>query len=437
MKIANDNRNYITNIHPTNGVTPNQLFHYAQYLIGPIKTKHQFMKALTEHQIQECVGDTVMNVLKKMDEGKVDKLEFSNFKDYTYMSLLTNLKQKLHRLDTNYNNFNKEAFSNSLDIHNENDEFDILDMVNSEDNSYLQYGEDGETTNEEQLLKKAITLLSQDRQDILTAILSSTTDEKVRPLLRKLNVSNQIYDLIKREIKLNIQDINNGTAKNNELLDMMISTEEFNKLSTDDKIKKALAFNSSPTYVARKLNVTRALVDYHKQKMELPKVNKPKLAPIRRKFLKDDVIRLHNEGYTTTEITKELGCTRTAVYYNLNEKFRLKKSAIAKIKNNKLLTPILKDRLVEITKHNQIKHVDEDIKQTHQTKNKTVRVNSNGQIEHIGEDIKRLRAEGLTYNQIKAKLNCSKSTISYHCNEQSKYNAKNRLTIWRAKQKNN
>ena len=37
-----------------------------------------------------------------------------------------------------------------------------------------------------------------------------------------------------------------------------------------------------------------------------------------------------------------------------------------------------------------------------------------------------LRNKGLTYNQIKKELNCSKSTISYHCNINSKNNMLNR-----------
>lgn len=44
----------------------------------------------------------------------------------------------------------------------------------------------------------------------------------------------------------------------------------------------------------------------------------------------------------------------------------------------------------------------------------------------LGDQILQLRSEGLTYNQIKDKLNCSKSTISYYCSEQGKEKTKER-----------
>lgn len=39
---------------------------------------------------------------------------------------------------------------------------------------------------------------------------------------------------------------------------------------------------------------------------------------------------------------------------------------------------------------------------------------------NLGEQIKKLREEGLTYDQIKEQLHCSKSTISYHLSEGGK-----------------
>lgn len=45
------------------------------------------------------------------------------------------------------------------------------------------------------------------------------------------------------------------------------------------------------------------------------------------------------------------------------------------------------------------------------------------------EDILKLRQEGKTYDEIQEILGCSKSTISYHCSEQSKENTRNRNKI--------
>lgn len=45
----------------------------------------------------------------------------------------------------------------------------------------------------------------------------------------------------------------------------------------------------------------------------------------------------------------------------------------------------------------------------------------------LGEKILELREQGLTYNQIKDKLNCSKSTISYYCSEGGAERAKKKV----------
>lgn len=41
-------------------------------------------------------------------------------------------------------------------------------------------------------------------------------------------------------------------------------------------------------------------------------------------------------------------------------------------------------------------------------------------MENLKEKILKLRNEGKTYDEIKSLLNCSKGTISYHCNDQVK-----------------
>jgi len=53
---------------------------------------------------------------------------------------------------------------------------------------------------------------------------------------------------------------------------------------------------------------------------------------------------------------------------------------------------------------------------------------------NLGSEIKQLRQEGLTYDQIKDRLGCSKGTICYHLgtNQQEKHNARKRK--FRAKQ---
>lgn len=38
----------------------------------------------------------------------------------------------------------------------------------------------------------------------------------------------------------------------------------------------------------------------------------------------------------------------------------------------------------------------------------------------LGKQIQELRKQGLSYAQIQSQLGCSKSTISYHCNQQTK-----------------
>jgi len=44
----------------------------------------------------------------------------------------------------------------------------------------------------------------------------------------------------------------------------------------------------------------------------------------------------------------------------------------------------------------------------------------------LGQKIIDLRQQGLSYTKIAEKLNCSKSTVSYHCKEQSRNKAKDR-----------
>ena len=44
----------------------------------------------------------------------------------------------------------------------------------------------------------------------------------------------------------------------------------------------------------------------------------------------------------------------------------------------------------------------------------------------LGQKITDLRQQGLSYTKIVEKLNCSKSTVSYHCKEQSRNKTKDR-----------
>ena len=54
-------------------------------------------------------------------------------------------------------------------------------------------------------------------------------------------------------------------------------------------------------------------------------------------------------------------------------------------------------------------------------------------MKEIEKKIKELREKGLSYNQIKSELNCSKSTISYYLGNDQKLKAKKRLQKNRAK----
>ena len=51
------------------------------------------------------------------------------------------------------------------------------------------------------------------------------------------------------------------------------------------------------------------------------------------------------------------------------------------------------------------------------------------------DEILRLRKEGKTYNEIQSILNCSKSTISYYCNDEQKEKTRNRTKKLREKNK--
>jgi len=65
---------------------------------------------------------------------------------------------------------------------------------------------------------------------------------------------------------------------------------------------------------------------------------------------------------------------------------------------------------------------------------------------NLGIKIKELREKGLSYNQIKEELNCSKATISYHLDDKGKEKVKNRnksnknnsliKRVWEFKNKN-
>jgi len=73
----------IENICPINGVTPEQLYNYCQYLFARIEGNEK----LNEHDKLTAIGNTVLTTYNKMKAGDVPKFIFEDFKGYLFVSL--------------------------------------------------------------------------------------------------------------------------------------------------------------------------------------------------------------------------------------------------------------------------------------------------------------------------------------------------------------
>lgn len=91
------NERIIKDIDPVHGVTPNQLYEHCSAIVRTIPSSMY----LDEHQQNDAVSNAVLKIKKKMDEGKLDKYNYYNFRGYLFTVLTNSVylenKKKLYR----------------------------------------------------------------------------------------------------------------------------------------------------------------------------------------------------------------------------------------------------------------------------------------------------------------------------------------------------
>ena len=80
----------IKNICPVNGVTAEQLIKQMKFLYPTIKIH----STLSYDEIVYAIHDATIKILDKMNEGKVNKFDYQQFKNYLYITLKNTLTQR-------------------------------------------------------------------------------------------------------------------------------------------------------------------------------------------------------------------------------------------------------------------------------------------------------------------------------------------------------
>lgn len=78
---------------PPEGVTAEQLLSHCKYLQTTIPQSFN----LTKEQINDAITNTVLKILKKMNEGFVNSTDYQQFKNYLYITLKNALLQEYHK----------------------------------------------------------------------------------------------------------------------------------------------------------------------------------------------------------------------------------------------------------------------------------------------------------------------------------------------------
>jgi hypothetical protein len=80
----------IKNICPVNGVTAEQLIKQMKFLYPTIKIH----STLSYDEIIFAIHDATIKILDKMNDGKVNKYDYQQFKNYLYITLKNTLTQR-------------------------------------------------------------------------------------------------------------------------------------------------------------------------------------------------------------------------------------------------------------------------------------------------------------------------------------------------------
>lgn len=84
------NEKTIKNIDPEKGVTPEQLLNHLHQIFYTVPNA----KYLSDDEKNFVINDTVIAIYKKMEEGKVNKFDYFEFRSYLFQSFVNNINQK-------------------------------------------------------------------------------------------------------------------------------------------------------------------------------------------------------------------------------------------------------------------------------------------------------------------------------------------------------
>jgi hypothetical protein len=177
----------ITNIDPIKGVTPLQLLEQCQYLAKTIPN-HIY---LNEDDLATAINDTVIYVWKKMESGDLAKHDYSQFKNYLFISLKTNISKENN---TKYLHYSKtyETYDGEMVELEEKIGFDYIPQSDIDDDKLKQ----------KQIYNQMIMELSEAEQYVINPENSLKDIMELYPQYNKSMIGK-----IRRDFKLKCQNV--------------------------------------------------------------------------------------------------------------------------------------------------------------------------------------------------------------------------------------
>lgn len=179
------NERIIDNINPTTGVTPEQLYNHAKYLLTKIEGHTQ----LCEDEITTILSDSVINLYKKQVDGVVPNTNYHDFKDYMFRIIKNNFlkqleKRKYHASLINKFSIQPEYAENELETNNQEKSSysNLIQLFSEEERMFLQLRMDGYDQREiVKILGITMGILQKTKRIIKSKYLKDFPKKKIKP----------------------------------------------------------------------------------------------------------------------------------------------------------------------------------------------------------------------------------------------------------------
>ena len=234
----------INNICPYQGVTVNQLLDQCNYLIKTMKESLQ----LDTIEQQTVINDAVLFVYQKMEEGKVDKYDYSKFKGYLFIALKNEVLKSIISKDFKKN----QVFAKTT--------VEIEDLDESQHQTLeLDEGDDDDKKRQKQIFKSVLQTFNEIEQYIIT------TEDTYRMIMANhTDYNKQRIANLRRSFKTKCQKLYNTTTnKQIQFQKPIKKIERKPKIKMKEQIMELLHQGYSKSQIARQLRCAKTLVIYH------------------------------------------------------------------------------------------------------------------------------------------------------------------------------